>query len=45
MVDFCEGGDNEFDITTSLAELKTRDFYCLGTVSISSKKVIRELTL
>lgn len=34
MIDFCEGGDDEFDITTSLAELKARNFYRLGIVSL-----------
>lgn len=35
MVNFCECGDDEFDITTSLTELKTGDFYRLKNVSIN----------
>ena len=45
MVDFCEGGDDEFDITTSLTELKTSDFYRLESVSNNSCVDAEELTL
>jgi hypothetical protein len=45
MIDFCDGGDDEFDITISLAELKARNFYRLRNVSIIYGSVTRELTL
>ena len=45
MVDFCEGGNDEFDITISLTELETSDFYSLRNVSPYTRNVAEEITL